>query len=304
MDNENERPCIEFDGRSYQRRLRAWYDQITHMKANVHLSQRIDARAKEDAALWKQCRHQDFSDDPKNRGRVLIELSDTFDVDPVDHSQQPTVLPPRPAATRTRRSRVGENVKVSFRNKGRELVVRCDIEPGWHETASGWVFQESDKVELPSGHPLRVSAKFVEHAFSQWHRRTTYDGAPRPTELASLDELHPSFSKAECEISRDIRLTVDESTATFVIKWLDADGQLNAELPWKQVGRDWVFKGYFTGLYEQPIRLNDERSAVARPFFIEIEGVLHEPQRAVPVPEYAERTPFASGGLPSLGKRR
>jgi hypothetical protein len=151
---------------------------------------------------------------------------------------------------------------------------------------------------------MRVSAKIVEHTFGQWRRRTTYDNSRRPSEVASLDELHPSFSKAEREIGRDIRLTVDESTATFVIKWLDADGQLNAELPWKQVGRDWAFKGYFSGLYEQPIRLNDERSAVARPFYIEIEAVLHEPQQAVPVAEYAERTPFASGGLPSLGKRR
>jgi hypothetical protein len=306
MDNENERPCIEFDGRRYRRHLGAWYDQLTHMKANVHLSQRIDARAKEDTALWKQCRHQDFSDNPKNRGRVLMELSDIFDVDPVDDSQ-PTVPHPRPAATHTRRSRVGENVKVGFRNRSRELVVRCDIEPGWHETASGWVFQESDKVELPSGHPLRVSAKFVEHAFGQWHRRSTYDGATAvtaPDHQGPLDALHPTFTQSEREISQNIRLKVEGSTCNFIINWLDTDDELNGALPWKRVGRDWVFKDYFSGLYEQPIRLNGERLAVARPFYIEIEVVLHEPRQTNPAPEYAERTPFASGGLPSLGKRR
>ena len=136
MGNETERPSIEFEGRRYQRRQGAWYDEITHMKANVHLSQRIDTSVKDDAAFWKQRRHQDFSDDPKNRGRVLIELSEIFDVDPAADSQ-PTVSHPRPAANRTRRSRIGQNVKINFRNRGRELVVRCDIEPGWHETGSG-----------------------------------------------------------------------------------------------------------------------------------------------------------------------
>ena len=306
MPNETERPCIEFDGRRYQRRQGVWYDQLTYMKANVHLSQRIDTCAKDDAALWKQCRHQDFSDDPKKRGRVLIELSDVFDVDPAADSQ-PTVPHPRSAATRTRRSRVGENVKISFRNRGRELVVRCDIEPGWHETASGWVFQESDRVELPSGHPLRVSTKFVEHTFGQWHRRTTYDGATARTGLdqeGPLDELHPSFTQAECEISQNIRFKVEGSTCNFVINWLDTNDEVNGALPWKRVGRDWVFKDYFSGLYEQPIRLNDERLAVARPSYIEIEAVLHEPRQTSPAPEFAERTPFASGGLPSLGKKR
>lgn len=207
MGNETERPFIEFEGRRYQRRQGAWCDKLTHMKANVHLSQRIDTRVKEDATLWKQCRHQDFSDDPKNRGRVLIEVSEFFDVDPAADSQ-PTVSHPRPAANRTRRSRIGENVKISFRNRGRKLVVHCDIEPGWHETAGGRVFQESDRVELPLGHPLRVSTKFVEHTFGQWHRQTTYDRAPARTGLeqrASLDELHPSFTQAEYEINRNIR---------------------------------------------------------------------------------------------------
>jgi len=264
MRSETERPSVEFEGRRYQRRQGAWYDQLTHMKANVHLSQRIDTCAKDDASLGKRCRSQDFSDDPKNRGRVLIELSDIFDVEPAD--SEPPVPHPRPAATRTRRSRIGENVKISFRNRGRELVVRSDIEPGWHETASAWVFQESDRVELPSGHPLRVSTKFVEHTFGQWHRRTTYDSATARNVLdqrACLDGLHPSFTQAEYEISQNIRLRVEGATSTFIINLLDTDDELNGTLPWRRVGCDWGFKDYFSGLYEQPIRLNDARQAVA-----------------------------------------
>jgi hypothetical protein len=303
MNNETERPSIEFDGRRYVRRGGAWYDALSHMKAPAHISQKIDTNAKENPTFWEQCRDQDFSDDPKNRGRIRFSAAEMIDLGLVD-DLQPSAGQPRPSENRTRRARVGENVNMSFRNKARELVVRCDIEPGWHETASGWVFQESDRVELPSGHRLRVSAKFVEHTFGQWQRRTTYDGAPRRTEAASLDELPPSFTRAESEITGNIRLAVDGSAATFVIKWLDATDELNAALPWRQVGRDWVFKDYLSGLYEQAVRLNDERSAVARPFYIEIEAVLHEPQGAAPAPEYAERTPFASGGLPSLGKRR
>lgn len=275
------------------------------MRAAIQLSQRIDTSAKRDPDLWARCSKHDFSDNPKNRGRVLVDVAEFIDLVP-SRGSEPRVAQPRPAPIRTRRSRVGENVRVGFKNMGRDLVVRCDIEPGWHETANGWVFQESDRVDLPSGHPLRLSAKIVEHTFGQWRRRTAFDGAvARAAEHgSSLEELFPSFIQAEYPISQSVQLVVDSGTCTFIIKWLDSGGDLNDTLPWKQVGRDWVFKDFHSGLYEQPIRLDDGRSSVARPFYIEVEAALHEPPQPTLAPEYAEKTPFASGGLPSLGKRR
>jgi hypothetical protein len=87
-----------------------------------------------------------------------------------------------------------------------------------------------------------------------------------------------------------------------IVKWIDSDGDLNGTLPWKRAGRDWVFKGFHSGLYEQPIRLDDGPSSLARPFYIEIGAVLHEPPQPNLAPEYAEKTPFASGRVAELGQ--
>ena len=191
---------------------------------------------------------------------------------------------------------------------GRELVVHCDIEPGWHETSSGWVFQESDRLDLPSCHPLRVSAKVIEHSFGQWRRRTGYGTAPvgsRTQQSGSLEEMCPSFSASEYELTPDIRLVLDGEVSAFVIKWLNDNGDdVNPRLPWRRAGHDWAFKAYHSGVYELPICSPEGKSHTARPFYIEIEAVLHEPPRPQPPPEYTEPTPFAPGGLPSLGKKR
>ena len=306
MHDETERPSIEFEGRRYVRRNGAWVDERAHIKANVNVSQRIDTSARKDSSFWERCCNQDFDDDPKNRGRLRIKLPVGFFGGSLDDAAG-TNPAPRPTGGSKRRARVGENVKMSFKNRGRDLVVRCDIEPGWHETTSGWVFQESDRLELPSGHPLRASAKFAEHTFGQWGRRTSFGAEPsevRLADTASLDETVPTFGSAEYELTNGIRLLLDGTVATFSIELLDAAGELNDALPWKQVKRDWVVKSYESGVYEVPIRMRESRSSLARPFYIEIEVVLHEPPHPEHPPEYAERTRFASGGLPSLGKRR
>ena len=136
MSDETEHPSIEFEGRRYERRQGVWYDALTHMKAPAHLSQRIDTSAKRDPALWERCHQQDFSDDPKTRGRVLIDVSELIDLGLFPDSE-PHGSKPRSAPNRTRRARIGENVKISFKNIGRDQVVHCDLEPGWHETGSG-----------------------------------------------------------------------------------------------------------------------------------------------------------------------
>jgi hypothetical protein len=82
MSNETVHPSIEFEGRRYVRRAGAWYDSLSHMKAPAHVSQRIDTNAKGDPAFWEQCRGQDFSDDPKNRGRIRISIPQLIDLDP------------------------------------------------------------------------------------------------------------------------------------------------------------------------------------------------------------------------------
>jgi hypothetical protein len=75
MTDETERSSIEFDGKRYERRDAVWFDVLTHLKAAVYLSQRIDISAKKDRTLWERCNVQDFADDPKNRSRDAEDVS-------------------------------------------------------------------------------------------------------------------------------------------------------------------------------------------------------------------------------------
>ena len=77
MTDETERPSIEFDGTRYERQRGSWIEVRTQMKASVYLSQKIDIRARMDPAFWDRCCDQDFADDPKNSGKILIRLPDT-----------------------------------------------------------------------------------------------------------------------------------------------------------------------------------------------------------------------------------
>src|SRR3989442_539236 len=99
MSNETDRPSIQFEGQRYERRQGVWYDAITHMKAPAHVSQKIDTSAKKESTLWERCHHQDFADDPKNKGRVLIDVSELVDIDLFPDSE-PQDSQPRPAPNR------------------------------------------------------------------------------------------------------------------------------------------------------------------------------------------------------------
>ena len=307
MTDDIERPSIEFEGKRYERRDGMWFGVLTHMKAAVYLSQRIDVSAKIDQTLWERCNDQDFADDPKNRSRGRV-LAKGLGISPDELFGESETQPiqTRPAGGRIRRSRIGENVRVSFRNKDRELVVHCDIEAGWRETGNGWVFQESDRVDFVDQR-LRISAKFAEHTLPQWYpRKITLDSPvaeSRSLKGVAVDDTCPSFRPEEHILAEDIRLLIDGSTGTFAIRLLDGDGKLNPALQWRPVRRHWRFKSSSV-VYETPIRMEDVQFYVSRPFSIEIEGVLRELPHPTLPPEYAEKTPFASGGLPSLGKRR
>ena len=110
-------PSIKFEEEIYIRRSRKWVNAKTNLTANVNLSQKIDALAKRDAALWDRCRHQDFADDPKNKHRRLvsaIELDDLgFDF-ALDSA--PRGVQSEQTSRSSRRRRIGENVKIRFRN--------------------------------------------------------------------------------------------------------------------------------------------------------------------------------------------
>src|SRR5262245_47581454 len=67
-----DRPIIEHEGRRYERRAGTWHDVATHMRVPVADARRLDARARSIPALWDACTDQDWHDDPRNRGKVLI----------------------------------------------------------------------------------------------------------------------------------------------------------------------------------------------------------------------------------------
>ena len=113
MTDETERPSFEFEGKRYERRSGDWFDVLTHMKAPAQVSRRIDGAIKNDRMLWERCGHQDFTDDPKNRGRMLLKRSDIVGDDlPNDFEEHPfQASPARAESGPKRRSRIGENVR-------------------------------------------------------------------------------------------------------------------------------------------------------------------------------------------------
>ena len=277
----------------------------------ISLGRQLDAQAQLDSELWELCQQQDFDDNPRSRGvriRPGSPLSDALldefgGPEARQVSRRPSLGHQSSGSRRARRHTTFVN--DSWASDG-VLTLTSDIEQGWRETKTTWCFRESTRVELPAEYSLRVTVEILEDRWGQWRRQCAphaLDTRQNPEGIESIDSLYPSFSPSEKQHG-EVRIQLDGPTCIVTVSVLDKNRELNNQLPWQRVDAHWQFRWCDGGHYERPVRPQPEQVCTSRPFQFQLTAVLHDPPRPARDVEYEYDTPFASAGLPSLGKRR
>jgi hypothetical protein len=268
-----ERPVLEFDGRRYQRQGGKWLDG--YLTVPLTMSQKLDARAKEDPEFLDRCRQQDFDDDPRKRGiRLSAELAAElgFD-DPPTHSANP--IPGYQSTGTGSGPRHHYGLQSVFKKDG-SLVMTCDIEKGWRETERSWCFRASDTSPLQAEGEIRATVAIIEDTVGPFRRRYTSvsDALEAPESCPTLDSVAPRFVTAE-KPSGAITLVLNEYRCTLTIRLFDSPGTLNGQLPWNDSVRS-TFAWAESAFYEQSVRLPEEHAGVSRPFRVSLDARLHD----------------------------
>ncbi len=290
------RPTLELHGQTYSRQNGAWVGSTTHLAASVAVSIELDRLAKRDSEFWDRCREQDHRDDPRRKGvriRSIFKQPDTVELTPVPSSQTP----------KRRRQVTHHGLDYRFTYQ-RKLVLTCDIEAGWRETATGWRFAASNKVELPAGWVLHCSVTIAEDTYN-WERRVTSDPDAVKAALITTDLVSPCPDFVKWEGADGVSTCcLDENECVFLVPLLDEDVDLNSELRWTRSGGVWAVCFADFVVYDRPRRVPDSGHCTSRPFRLKLDGTLHPPRPEAAKPTYVRDTPMPSAGLPSLGKRR
>lgn len=299
----SDRPSVEFDGFRYQRDKGTWVRLDTRLQVPLSLKRQLDDRAQLDAALWERCEQQDFDDKPRNQGSRIgadSPLHDFFQTD----SPAPTSPRPQPGyqSRHTAPRRTG-GVDWRWSGNGRVVTLTSDIESGWRETDSAWCLRESAQVILPNDYSLRVTVEIMEDRSGRWRRRMGSVLNVREVHGEPIDCVHPTFESARAE-QLNIALLLDRGVCEVGVTLLDERRELNRQLPWHRKDNHCTFRWFGGVHYECPLREVSAQHSISRPFQVQLSAVLHEPPAAPIEPVYERDTPFASAGLPTLGKKR
>ena len=288
-----DRPLLEFEGCRYHRFGGDWADPRTNMRPPKALSLRLDAEAQR-RGLWLPCLNQDEQDSPS--GRITSELSDVTDAD-----QQPNPGPPtkgRGAPSQWRNDGAyGLNLK--FINGAKKLSIACDFERGWQDAGKAWLYNCSDRIDLPSDRVLRISVILSEEVWQNRKWSGPGDGAAAAVPFAT-NPRYPEFDPFDFG-SSGIQGRLNGKTCEIVIAVLADKERLNPDLTWDVGGA--TFEISQSDVYERALCWDHTGTTVARPFQLRLRGTI-EPTKRPPIgPEYEHDTPMASAGLPGQGKR-
>jgi len=276
-----ERPTLEYDGKRYRRQAGKWLDG--YMAVHLTLSQRLDAKAKEDPTFWDGCQEQDREDDPKNRNVVYLEdftlFSEPIAEDFPSKAVQPVAGYQSSGLGRGPRHRFG---LTSQFKKDRALELKCDIEQGWRQTDRTWCFRASDTIPLPGERELRITVAIIEDTRGQSRRQTTADisvSVEASESYSSIESVPPKFLSVE-RTSRAIRCVLDEHRCMVLIELFDGQGNMNNSLPWEPDSDSSRLSWSEYVFYERPFNLRGTSSCVSRPFRVDLDARIHD--RAMP----------------------
>lgn len=208
-------------------------------------------------------------------------------------------------------------VEVAYVEHPRRLRIRADPAADWRRRRKGYSFSHQVSATLPGGDRLRVQVSLLP-------RR---DGRlSDPTNHGAVSETLPPLRSCEFTLE-GLHVVVQHQTIECSVQLLNSDGcRVNGSLPWRHTRSGRLRVHWYTYLdFEEvdgaeqgfatrtvPTLLVDEASATRGPdvtvpaFRAELQvllvvqpGPTHHPDT------YSElRSPFASAGLPSLGRRR
>jgi len=183
----------------------------------------------------------------------------------------------------------------------------ADLGVGWRPTETGWLFGGTATAELRNGFSLRLRLTLDEDPWNshRWTGSATEIPTRVPTaDVTEDDEVHPEFSPLDLE-QHGIHLSLEGSRCELTVPVLCGEArELSPELPWQEFGRGWEFTFTAADLREIPFRAPGSGLCVSRPFRLEFSVRLQEPPREPLAPTREYDTPYASAGLPSLGRRR
>jgi len=249
MPNEQlaERPTLPHDGRRYQRRNGKWLDE-GGLAVFDTLSQRLNAKAKQDANFWKLCMDQDWQDDPKHlrdspfdwvSNEDLLELG--IEAEPANDGAGDRVRL-AVAGGSSKRRRVVDQIHLdgSLSSKN-ELKLECDIAGGWRETTNEWCCRTSTAVGLPKGYDVRTVVTIAEDTFGYRHRRlshTTKIGRDAREGCVNLNSVSPHFPVVN-HSDGAIQYTLDGPKYSFLIKLKELSWKTDEKHP-----REFGFKDY------------------------------------------------------------
>lgn len=298
-----DRVALTLEGRRYVRQNSVWVCEATNLKAASNVATQLDALARS-TGIWEGRLAQDAADAPRGRRRHGISFREEEDGTWVRVA--PVPAPPR-QPTRRRRGDHPAEMSATFNKNGHGLVLSCDFERGWRETAK-WLFCASDSVTLPGDNRrLRLTVTLLEDVRSPGAVRRWFDCGSQlfgtAVELAALSSRTPAFADSERQVG-SIRYILKGASCNFVVPLLDEENKLNCELPWFNERGCKRFSLREYGIYEQPVGVHGHQMCVARPFQLELDGALLPAPRSEVPDEFEYDTPMPSAGLPGLSKRR
>ena len=206
---------LTHSGHTYRRTGGQWVDSRNHCFVSAASGQRLDAVAREDAALWEQCLQQDARDRRINSGPS---------------------------------SMTGHGLTAGFFDDGRRLRLTLDIAKGWRRTKRSWRFGARQVVDLLGGWTLSCTVTVVDDG--QYGPQFEQELDPEFefwTNEAEASAI-PSFPQSD-DTEGEIAFRQDGTQATFEIPvFSEAPGRkLTRSLPWRYVDGRFEFSDYRGG---------------------------------------------------------